>query len=100
VELRRCERGVMRITEAAPLAACVTSVNSPDEPTRAKLVEYLRAMISAQHTVLVHTQSGIFVARKRSPALHQGKLALSLDSNCSTSPPLVMRTTGSSSAGN
>jgi len=63
VELDRCEPGVMQITEAAPLAACMTSIGTPDEPTKAKLLAYLEAMILAQRTLSVHTQSGIFVAR-------------------------------------
>jgi ubiquinone/menaquinone biosynthesis C-methylase UbiE len=56
-------RGVMRITEADPLVACITSVGSPDEPTKAKLLEYVRGLISCHGTMLVHTQSGLFVAQ-------------------------------------
>ena len=54
----------MRITEARPLVACITSLGSPDEATKAKLLAYVEALIAAQRTVLVRTQSGIFVARK------------------------------------
>jgi len=41
----------------------MTSIGTPDEPTKAKLLAYLEAMILAQRTLSVHTQSGIFVAR-------------------------------------
>jgi SAM-dependent methyltransferase len=64
LELYRPQRGVLRITEARPLVACVTSVGSPDEPTKAKLLQYVEALIAEQGTVLLHTQSGIFIARK------------------------------------
>ena len=57
------QRGVLRITEAAPLVACITSVGSPDTPTKAKLLEYVKALISCQGAMLVHTQSGLFVAQ-------------------------------------
>jgi len=64
VELHRSQRGVMRITEAQPLVACITSLGTPDAPTKAKLLEYVEALIGAEGTVLVHTQSGLFIARK------------------------------------
>src|SRR5262249_5175841 len=63
VALDRCAPGLMQITEAAALAACITSIGTPDEPTKAKLLAYLEAMMLAQRTLSVHTQSGIFVAR-------------------------------------
>jgi SAM-dependent methyltransferase len=64
VELYRAQRAELRITEARPMGACITSLGSPDEPTKAKLLEYVEAMIADQGTVLLHTQSGIFIARK------------------------------------
>lgn len=64
VERYHTQRGVMRITEARPLVACITSLGSPDEAIKAKLLAYVEALIAAQRTVLVRTQSGIFVARK------------------------------------
>ena len=64
VELHRCQRGVLRITEARPLVACMTSLGSPDDPTKAKLLEYVEALITDQGSVLVHTQSGLFIAKK------------------------------------
>jgi SAM-dependent methyltransferase len=63
VELHRCEPGLLRITEAAPLVACMTSIGMPDEPTKAKLLAYLEAMILAHGALSIHSQSGIFVAR-------------------------------------
>jgi ubiquinone/menaquinone biosynthesis C-methylase UbiE len=62
VERYPAQRGVMRITEARPLVACITSLGRPDEATKAKLLGYVEALIAAQRT-LVRTQSGIFVAR-------------------------------------
>jgi len=64
VERYPAQQGVMRITEARPLVACITSLGPPDEATKAKLLVYVEALIAAQRTVLVRTQSGIFVARK------------------------------------
>jgi ubiquinone/menaquinone biosynthesis C-methylase UbiE len=64
VVLYRTQRGVLRITEARPLVACVTSVGAPDEPTTAKLLQYVEGLIADQGPVLLHTQSGIFIARK------------------------------------
>ena len=63
VELRRCLPGVLRVTEAEPLAACICSVGTPDAPTRTKLLDYLRSTVSAERAVLLRTQSGVFVAR-------------------------------------
>ena len=57
------QRGVMRITEARPLVACITSLDPPDAATKAKLLAYVEALIATQRAVLVRTQSGIFVAR-------------------------------------
>ena len=64
VERYFAQRGVMRVTEARPLVACITSLGPPDEATKAKLLAYVEALIAAQRTILVRTQSGIFVARK------------------------------------
>jgi hypothetical protein len=64
VELHRSQQGAMHITEAQPLVACITSLGTPDAPTKAKLLEYVEALIGAEGTVLVHTQSGLFIARK------------------------------------
>jgi ubiquinone/menaquinone biosynthesis C-methylase UbiE len=64
VALHHAQRGVMRITEARPLVACIASLGSPDEATKTELLAYVEALIAGQRTVLIRTQSGIFVARK------------------------------------
>jgi ubiquinone/menaquinone biosynthesis C-methylase UbiE len=62
VELYLCQAGSMSVTEPEALAACITSVGSPDEATQGRLVEYLRGLISAQRMPPINTQSGMFVA--------------------------------------
>jgi|SRR5262245_37495331 len=42
--------GVLRITEAPPLVACITSLGAPDAPTKAKLLAYVEALIAAEFT--------------------------------------------------
>ena len=62
VELYLCQGGTMSVTEPEPLAACITSVGSPDGATQGRLVEYLRGLIAAQRMPPINTQSGMFVA--------------------------------------
>ena len=62
VQLHRFDQ-LLRVTEAAPLAACITSVHLPDTATRAKLVEYLQGMIAAQSFLPIHAKFGVFIAR-------------------------------------
>ena len=54
---------VLRVTEAEPLAAYIMSIQSPDETTRAKLIEFLRGVIAARRILSFHPKFGLLTAR-------------------------------------
>jgi len=62
VELHRYHQ-VLRVTEAEPLAAYIMSIQSPDETTRAKLIEFLRGVIAARRILSFHPKFGLLTAR-------------------------------------